>query len=242
MQSAIKKIGGRFLCKYVYTNQNNILSLQHQKSKLPRQEDKVGHKDMTNEELYDLLSFEENLESVEIKSIDELKHDGVFVQAKLHYPDQDMKVSFVYYKGKDWLFTPSDWQGWNPDGIDQLGEIEWRINDTSTRAIIYDGQPALSPFTEEPDVIRNESRERIGRELRKAREKAGLTLRQLADITGIAFNHIGRIERGKYNVTLDTLSILAQALGMEVGIVKYVPVFNSLEDFSKFRRSNEEMP
>ena len=37
-------------------------------------------------------------------------------------------------------------------------------------------------------------------------------------MTGIAFNHIGRIEKGQYNVTLDTLALLADALGMEIGL------------------------
>lgn len=171
---------------------------------------------MTNEELYDLLSFDKNLESVEIESLVEIAHDGEFITATLYRPDEEIKLAFVHYKGEEWLFTPWDWCGWMPESVDEIGEIEWRVNDTTQMAVIYDGQPALSPFAAEPEVIRNEARERIGRELREAREEAGLTLRQLAEKTDIAFNHIGRIERGKYNVTLDSLSIIADALRLEL--------------------------
>lgn len=48
-------------------------------------------------------------------------------------------------------------------------------------------------------------RECIGRQLSEAREAKGYTLRYLAKLTGIAYNHIGRIEQGRYNVTVDTL-------------------------------------
>ena len=67
-----------------------------------------------------------------------------------------------------------------------------------------------------PQKIRQEAREKIGNQLREAREKKGYTLRQLSFLTGIAFNHIGRIEAGKYNVTIDTVSILANALGVSL--------------------------
>lgn len=177
---------------------------------------------MTNEELYDLLSFDESLESVKIESLVEIAHDGEFITATLYRPDGKIKLAFVHYKGEEWLFTPWDWCGWIPESIDEIGEIKWRVNDTTQMAVVYEGQPVLPPFAAAPEVIRNEAREKIGREIRKAREDAGMTLRQLAEKTGIAYNHIGRIERGKYNVTLDTLSILAQALGREVGIVKYI--------------------
>lgn len=38
-------------------------------------------------------------------------------------------------------------------------------------------------------------------------------------LTGIAFNHLGRIERGKYNVTLDTLAVVINALGMDLELI-----------------------
>lgn len=65
-----------------------------------------------------------------------------------------------------------------------------------------------------PQETKQKTRESIGEKIRAAREAKDLTQRQLAKLTGIAFNHIGRIERGKYNVTLDTIAIIADALGL----------------------------
>lgn len=70
-----------------------------------------------------------------------------------------------------------------------------------------------------PQSIIQESRGRIGQQIREAREAKGYTLRHLAKLTGIAYNHIGRIEAGRYNVTLDTLAVIADALGMELEII-----------------------
>lgn len=53
-------------------------------------------------------------------------------------------------------------------------------------------------------------------QLRTAREAKGYTLRCLEKLTEIANNHIARIEGGRYNVTLDTIAILAAALDAEV--------------------------
>lgn len=69
-----------------------------------------------------------------------------------------------------------------------------------------------------PQEITRKAREDIGRMIKEAREAKGWTLRYLAKLTGIAFNHIGRIEQGKYNVTLDTLALIADALGLEIGL------------------------
>lgn len=62
------------------------------------------------------------------------------------------------------------------------------------------------------------ARESVGRQIREARTKAGLSLRELADKCGIAFNHIGRIEKGKYNVSIDTLERIAKALNCSITI------------------------
>lgn len=67
-----------------------------------------------------------------------------------------------------------------------------------------------------PQRAIREARINIGRQLREAREARGYTLRDLAKLTGIAFNHISRIEAGRYNVTLDTVAVIANALGIEI--------------------------
>lgn len=61
---------------------------------------------------------------------------------------------------------------------------------------------------------------RIGLQLNELREKQGLTYRQLAELTGLSFSNISKIEKGKYSVGLDVLSKLADALDADVVIKK----------------------
>jgi transcriptional regulator with XRE-family HTH domain len=48
--------------------------------------------------------------------------------------------------------------------------------------------------------------------LLKAREAAGLTQRELSDLSGVSQKHISQIELAGSNVTLDTLAELARHL------------------------------
>lgn len=68
-------------------------------------------------------------------------------------------------------------------------------------------------------LVKQAARENIGTLLRAYPQAAGLTLRQLGEMTGIAYNHIGRIEQGRYNVTVDTLAILGDALGVKITLL-----------------------
>lgn len=51
--------------------------------------------------------------------------------------------------------------------------------------------------------------------VKQAREARGLTVRELEKLTGIANSHISRIEGGRYNFTVDSVALLAKALGMD---------------------------
>ncbi len=61
-------------------------------------------------------------------------------------------------------------------------------------------------------------REEIGTQLRALREAKGLTTRELAELAGIDYSHIAKIERGTYNLRVDTLHKVATALGAEIKI------------------------
>lgn len=73
------------------------------------------------------------------------------------------------------------------------------------------------------NAAKQEARKDVGESIRRAREAKGLSLRQVGKLTGIAYNHIGRIERGKYNVTIDTLAVIANALWVRI-------TFTDIED------------
>lgn len=57
---------------------------------------------------------------------------------------------------------------------------------------------------------------RLGSSLRLARERAGRTQAQLAELAGIADATISRLERGRLNPSAELLSKLAGALGVSV--------------------------
>lgn len=69
-----------------------------------------------------------------------------------------------------------------------------------------------------PQLIAREARKSIGRQVKEARSKAGMTVRKLANKCAIGSGHISRIEAGRYNVSTDTLAIIAKALNTTIEI------------------------
>lgn len=61
-------------------------------------------------------------------------------------------------------------------------------------------------------------REKIGSRLRALREEQRLTTRELAEKAGIDHSHVAKIERGTYNLRVDTLHKVTTALGAEFDI------------------------
>jgi transcriptional regulator with XRE-family HTH domain len=52
----------------------------------------------------------------------------------------------------------------------------------------------------------------FGNQVRQLRDQAGLTLEQLSQKSGFSINHLRAIERGKVNLNLGTMLILAMCL------------------------------
>lgn len=64
----------------------------------------------------------------------------------------------------------------------------------------------------------NETRKMVGERLKTLRTMQRLSVRDLAEKTGINISNISRIENGKISPTLDVLDKLAQALGTTIKI------------------------
>jgi len=62
----------------------------------------------------------------------------------------------------------------------------------------------------------NSERLRIGQRIAELRKEQNLTQTQLAERCGLQQAHIARIEAGRYSVGLDTLTQIADALGMKI--------------------------
>ena len=69
------------------------------------------------------------------------------------------------------------------------------------------------------EVEKQQTRDRIGQRIATLRKAAGLTQEELAIRAQLQRTHIGRIEAGRYAVTLETVQAIAQALGMTVDII-----------------------
>lgn len=63
-------------------------------------------------------------------------------------------------------------------------------------------------------------RELIGQQLAELRSKRGLSTRQLAELCGITYVNINKIENGKYNVSIDILNKICEALNADILITE----------------------
>lgn len=61
-----------------------------------------------------------------------------------------------------------------------------------------------------------EARKQIGKRIAEIRKQRHLTQRALAEKAKIHFTHLASIESGRYSVGIDTLTDLADILGVEV--------------------------
>ena len=67
---------------------------------------------------------------------------------------------------------------------------------------------------------RNDERIRVGQRIAELRAEKGMTQAALADACGLGRSHIARIEKGMYNIQIDTLALIAGAFGMTIDFVK----------------------
>jgi len=65
--------------------------------------------------------------------------------------------------------------------------------------------------------MRDPMDDQVGRQVKEARERQGLSLRALAAQSGVSLNAISRIERGETSPTVASLRRLAAALGQPIG-------------------------
>lgn len=79
---------------------------------------------------------------------------------------------------------------------------------------------------------RRSIRLRVGRNIRELRLRRGFSQERLAELAGYSDKHIGQIERGDVNVTLDHLTTIAGSLSVNVvdlfGPVPVKPAFHAI--------------
>lgn len=62
-------------------------------------------------------------------------------------------------------------------------------------------------------------REQIGQRIAQLRKDKGLTILELSEMTRLDNSNIGKIERGRYNVGIDILGRIADALGVSIELI-----------------------
>jgi transcriptional regulator with XRE-family HTH domain len=76
------------------------------------------------------------------------------------------------------------------------------------------------PFPSFCDIIFNEGEvfvvSSVGESIREARKKAKMTQEELAKKTNLSRSHIGAIETNRYNPSLSTLKLIANAVNVDV--------------------------
>jgi transcriptional regulator with XRE-family HTH domain len=64
-------------------------------------------------------------------------------------------------------------------------------------------------------VVTGDLQVRFGKRLREHRVERGLTQEQFGEEVGYHRTHVGKLERGKCNVTLQTLEDIAERIGVD---------------------------
>ena len=78
-------------------------------------------------------------------------------------------------------------------------------------------------------------RKLIGAQIRKLRKERGMSQEELGYRSGLHYTHIGAIERGEKNWSIDTLIKVAK--GLNVIIVELFPTFPSSPDSENLKES-----
>lgn len=71
----------------------------------------------------------------------------------------------------------------------------------------------------EADPAVKEMRERLGQRIKSLRTSHGITQGQLAERVGMSQKYLGEVERGKRNVSLEAITVLAAALGVPASTI-----------------------
>lgn len=201
IQKAMTEIEG-----WLYANHYGLLFNRNNKEIMSEEEIKSR-----------IMACDDTIQGVIIKSTYGYEEDTMLAAwLDVIFPDGMIPMIAIITINEDYIFTPYDWYGYIPKTFEEIGGVAWRINASEHRAIVINGLPRI--LTKYIPTIKDQTRRNIGMQIKKAREALGLTVRQLAERCCISYNHISRIEQGRYNVAVDTLAIVGKVLGIEIKI------------------------
>lgn len=105
-------------------------------------------------------------------------------------------------------------------GNEELTEIVNEIGEIPSPFVDMRGQFYIGYYHQKEEMSKYENRERIGQQIALLRKEKGLSQRALAELCGVTYQNINKIELGRYSVGLDILSKICDSLGCELRIEK----------------------
>lgn len=103
-------------------------------------------------------------------------------------------------------------------GDEELVEIANAIGDIPSPFVDVKAQFYIGYYHQKDEMSKNLNRLRIGQSLATIRKEKGLSVRQLAELSGVTYQNINKIELGRYSVGIDVLTKITDALDCEVTI------------------------
>lgn len=74
-----------------------------------------------------------------------------------------------------------------------------------------------TPYNSAMKDMREDIRKRLGMRIREMRKSAGMTQEELGERASLNYKFIGELERGRVNVSIDSIARIAGALGVRIG-------------------------
>jgi DNA-binding XRE family transcriptional regulator len=103
-------------------------------------------------------------------------------------------------------------------GNEELMDIAANIGNIPYPFVDAKAQFYVGYYHQKSEIAKCEDRVRIGKRIAEIRKAKGMSIRQLADASGVNFANIYKIEKGKYNVSIDILGKICQALEVAIKI------------------------
>ncbi len=172
---------------------------------------------MTNEQAVEFIASHDDVKNVDI----------TYIGRREDVPDDP----------KRFVLTPSEREGWiiasdcmtgmvfefmvgvYPDSVEYLPPEGMTPLDAATAVRELGDWLKLyhaDLLDDRDERSRYANRVRIGSLIATARKTQGLSVRDLAEICGVSYQNITKIENGKYNVSIDILNKICKALGLKI--------------------------
>jgi len=175
---------------------------------------------MTNEQAIEFIASHDDVKNVDITYIGEYKDVPDDPQRFVLAPSEEREGWIVAADRKTnmvFIFM----EGVFPDSVEYKPLEDMTPLDAATAVRELGDWLRLyhaDLLEDKTERARYVNRMRVGAFIAEARKKQGLTVRELAERSGVSYQNITKIENGKYNVSIDILGKLCKALDLKIDL------------------------